>query len=322
MPDFYCIINPASDRWRSGRRWETEVEPALKARRVSYKVVYTTGPGHAMHLAEEAARSGRYGAVVSGGGDGTLNEVANGLCRAAGEGVTLPLGIFPIGSGNDFATVLQIPKDPEGMVANLVAGHRRWVDVGEVESPDMMGPVHPRRFFMNNSGVGFEAQVNLESRRVQRLRGFLIYLVGVFRALKNYKQPWVRARWDDGVWEGEMLLITVGNGRRAGGGFWLTPFAEVDDGLLDVGIARALSRWGILRLLPKAIKGGHVDDPAFSLRRTRQLHLELGHPTPVHTDGEAIIEATRRVDYRVWPQKVTVISDPHRPLASPKKASG
>lgn len=317
MPDYLCIINPASDRWRSGKRWEEQVEPVLKARRVNYEVVYTTGPGHAIHLAEEAARSGKYGTVVSGGGDGTLNEVVNGLCRAAGENPTLPLGIFPIGSGNDFATVLQIPKTPEGMVDHLLTKGRRLVDVGRVESPDMLGPTAPVRYFINNSGVGFEAQVNLESRRITRLRGFLIYLVGVFRALKNYRQPFARVRWDDGAWEGRVLLVTVGNGRRAGGGFWLTPFAEVDDGALDVGIAEAMSRVNILRLLPKAMNGGHVDDPAFSLRRTSHVSLELDIPTPVHTDGEAIIEGTRRVHYRAIPGKVWIVTDPRRPLAEP-----
>ncbi len=317
MPDYLCIINPASDRWRSGKRWEEQVEPVLKARGVPYEVVYTTGPGHAIYLAEKAARSGKYGVIISGGGDGTLNEVVNGLCRAAGEGPTHPLGIFPIGSGNDFASVLQIPKTAQGMVENVLTGDPRSVDVGWVESPDMLGPTAPRRFFINNSGVGFEAQVNLESRRIHRLRGFLIYLVGVFRALKNYRQPEAHIQWDDGEWRGRMLLLTVGNGRRAGGGFWLTPFAEVDDGALDVGIAEAMSRARILRLLPKAIHGRHVDDPAFSLHRTRTLSVQLSIPTPAHTDGEAIIEGTHALHYRVIAGKVRIITDPHRPLATP-----
>ncbi len=314
MADYLVIINPASDRWRSGKRWENQVEPALKARGVSYDVVYTTGSGHALHLAAEAARSGKYGAVVSGGGDGTLNEVVNGLCQAAGEGDTLPLGIFPIGSGNDFASVLRIPKDPAGMVTRLLEDKRRLSDVGRLYSPDMLGPTAPYRYFLNNSGLGFEAHVNLESRRIQRLSGFLIYFVAVFRALVRYRQPHVRARWQDGERAEPMLLVTVGNGRRAGGGFWLTPFAEIDDGLLDVGFAKALSRGGILRLLPKAMKGRHIYDPAFDMVKTPTLVLETDIPVPVHTDGEAVVEATREARYDILPQKVWLISDPNLPL--------
>ncbi len=314
MPDLLIIINPASDRWRSGKRWETQVEPALKARKVSYDVVYTTGPGHASHLAQEAARSGKYGVVVSGGGDGTLNEVVNGLCRAAGEGPTMPLGVFPIGSGNDFASVLRIPREPAGMVTRLLEGKRRLSDVGLLRSPDLLTATEAERYFINNSGVGFEAQVNLESRRIRRLSGFMIYLVAVFRALVRYHQPHVHASWEGGERVEPLLLITVGNGRRAGGGFWLTPFAEIDDGLLDVGFAKALSRVGILRLLPKAMKGRHIYDPAYDMVKTPTLTLHTDIPVPVHTDGEAIIEATREISYRIIPKKVWLVSDPELPL--------
>lgn len=313
MPDYLFIVNPASDRWRSGKRWG-RLEKLLQAYRVNYEVLLTAGPGHAMTIAEEAAQSGRYGIIVAGGGDGTLNEVVNGLCRAADDGETMPLGIFPIGSGNDFAGVLGIPRDPDGMVRHLLEGKRRLVDVGLVHSYDMLGPTTPRRYFLNNCGIGFEAQVNLESRRIQRLQGFFIYLVAVFRALVRYRQPHVTLRWDGRERSERMLLVTVGNGRRAGGGFWLTPFAEVDDGLLEIGMARAMSRLEVLRLLPKAITGKHIFDPAYSLDRGAHLSVNTDIPVPVHTDGEAIIEGTRELEIRVIPRKVWVVSDPHRPL--------
>ncbi len=314
MPDFLFIVNPVADRRRAWRRWQA-VEARLRREPLTFDVVFTEGVGHALALSQKAAQEGRYGAIVAAGGDGTVNEVVNGLCLAAGDGVTVPLGVLPIGSANDLAHVLGIPRQPEGMVAPLLERKERTVDVGLVESADVLGPTAPRRFFINNSGLGFEAQVNLESRRVQRLRGFLIYLVAVFRALARYQQPFVRACWDGQERAERMLLVTIGNGRRAGGGFWLTPFAEVDDGFLDVGFAQALPRWRILHLLPKALNGRHVEDPAFTLVRCRHLHLRTDIPVPMHTDGEAVIEGTQEVRVQVLPKKVRLLADPARPLA-------
>ncbi len=321
MPDYLFIVNPSSDRWRAGKRW-ARVEAALKARGVNYDVVFTKGPGHALALAEAAARGGNYGAVVSVGGDGTLNETVNGLCRAAGDRETIPLAAFPVGSGNDFATVIGMSRKPERMVEQLLTEGQRLVDVGLLHSPDVLGPTTPYRYFINTSGIGFEAQVNLESRRIQRLQGFLIYLVAVFRALVRFQQPFVEAQWDDGERRERMLLLTVGNGRRAGGGFWLTPMAEVDDGLLDVGFAKELGRVEILKLLPKAIKGTHIYDPAFDIVRTARLRIRTDIHTPAHTDGEAIIEGTRELDIEVLPKKVRVIADPNRPLKRILKDDG
>lgn len=313
MADYFVVVNPYANRWRAGKAW-TQVEAILRARHVNYQAVMTTGPEHGIELAYRAACGGQHGVIVAAGGDGTVNEVVNGLCRAAPEGPTVPMGIFPIGSANDLADVLGIPRDAEQMVTYLLQDRRRVVDVGLVRSPQLTGINQAGRFFVNNCGIGFEAQVSLESRKITRLRGFLIYLVAVFRALVKYVQPHVYARWDDKERSERMLLITIGNGRRTGGGFWLTPFAEVDDGQLDVGFARALSRLGILRLLPKALNGQHIHDPAVHLDRFRHLVLETDVPVPVHTDGEPITAGVRELEVQAVPGKVGLIADPDVPL--------
>ncbi len=313
MADYFLVLNPYADRWGANKTWP-RLEAVLKARQVDYEVVRTEEPGHGIALAYEAARSGRYRAIVAVGGDGTVNEVANGLCRAATNGTTLPMGIFPVGSGNDLAEVLRIPRDLEGMVEHLLQDRRRLLDAGLVQSPGLSGVNQGGRYFVNNCGIGFEAQVSLESRRISRCRGFLIYLVAVFRALYRYVQPYIRVRWDGKAREGRMLLITVGNGRRTGGGFWLTPFAEVDDGQLDVGFAKALSRPGILRLLPKAIKGEHIYDPAILLDRFRRMVVQTDVPVPIHTDGEPITAGVQEIEVQVLPGKVWVVADPDVPL--------
>ena len=318
MPEFLFIINPTADRGGALKRWQ-RAEAYLKAQRVDYDLIFTRGSGHALAAAEEAARSRKYRVIVAGGGDGTSNEVVNGLCRVAGEAPTLPLGVLPIGSANDLAHVLRIPRDPEEAARYLVEhareGRIRMLDAGRVHSPDVVGPTAPYRYFLNNCGIGFEAQVGWETRRIRRLRGFLIYLVAVFRSLEHYQQPHVHVRWDGKERAERMLLVTIGNGRRAGGGFWLTPYARPDDGLLDVGFARALSRLGILRLLPKAINGKHVDDPAFSLDTFQTLEVRTDIPVLVHTDGEIVIEGTRELRVDVVPGKVQFVCDPNAPLA-------
>jgi len=313
MARYFIVVNPFADRWGAGRVW-SRVEHVLKARGVSYEAVMTEAPGHGIALAQDAARSGRFDVIVAAGGDGTVNEVTNGLCRAAGDAQTIAMGMFPIGSANDLTTVLRIPADPEGMVDFLLQGKRRLMDVGLLHSPQLTGADQQGRYFANNAGIGFEAQVSLESRKITRLSGFLIYLVAVFRALVRYVQPQIRASWDGKERAERMLLITIGNARRTGGGFWLTPYAEVDDGQLDVGFAKALSRLGILRLLPKALKGQHVHDPAITLDRFRHMRLHTDIPVAIHTDGEPLTAAAREIEVSVVPGKLWVIADPDVPL--------
>ena len=293
------ILNPYAGNWTGARRAH-DIRSALLAAGVKHDLVLTERPGHAVELARRAHDEG-YDAVVAVGGDGTVNEVVNGLARAAQvdkPGIVGTLGIIPIGTGNDFAEMSGIPLNLVEASRRLALGQTRLIDIGRVND----------RFFSNECGVGFEAQVAIEAQRLKRLRRFLVYLVAVFRALFRYRQPTMTVKWDSGEVTQRILMVSAGNGRRAGGGFYLTPEAKFDDGLLDYMYADALSRPEILRLLPKAMKGTHIYDPAAHLGRTTRLTVTSTVPVPVHCDGEILTAEARQVDVEVLPARLRLIS--------------
>lgn len=309
MEQTKVILNPYSGRGTGGRS-KARLAAALTQAGVRFDLAETVGVGHAIELARQARLDG-YATVVAVGGDGTISEVVNGLAQATPAGQTVGrLGILPLGTGNDFADIVGCSRDLATAARAIAAGQTRTVDLGHtlVESGDQQ----IERYFDNNMGVGFEAWVTLESYKVKRLSGALLYVVAALRALRSCPAPHVTATWHlaDGTqqeYADNALMISVGNSNRTGGGFYLTPDARLDDGLLDVGVAAAVSRWRILRLLPKALKGAHTTDPAITMLRCRRIQLACRAELPVQVDGEVIVRNADRVEINIQPGRLEVI---------------
>ncbi len=289
------ILNPYAGRWK-GQRSMPAVEAALKEAGVDFDLVCTAGADHAIELAREASLEG-YRPVVAAGGDGTIGEVVNGLVQAAGNQVAGPLAIIPLGSANDFIQTLGTPADLKGACQLLRTGQVRTIDVGRVNE----------RYFVNDVGVGFEPQVTLESRKIKRLRGILIYLVAVLRAVRDPIQAHMTIEWDDGQRVSKpILMVSVANGRCTGG-FWLTPHAELDDGELDFIFADALSRLQILRFLPEVMRRTHLDKDPVTYGRTRHIVITSDEPVPVVVDGEIMTTEAHRLVMDVLPGRMQVL---------------
>ncbi len=298
MERIKVIVNPTAGRGR-GRRLIGHIERGLSDLGVPYALEVTGQPGEAVHLARRAREAG-FDTVVAAGGDGTVHEVVNGLAQAAdaaGAAVVGRLGVLPIGSGNDMATMTGVPSPLTSALQRLVQPQIRRIDLGRING----------RYFDNSVGAGFEAQVTVESHKIRHLRGMLIYLAAVLRALGSYPAPPMRVQWDDGEVYKRILMVSIGNSRRAGGGFYVTPDAIQDDGLLDLGIADALPTWRILGLLPRVMRGTHKSDPAIYLTRTTHVLVECQYPLPVHADGEVIYTDARRLEIDVQPQRLEVV---------------
>lgn len=296
MDPVLVIFNTHAGRGRA-HRFQMRIEAALQTAGVAYDLTTSQSRGHAIDLARQGRLSGRE-VVIAAGGDGTVNEVVNGLAQASGGGAVGILGILPIGSGNDFAENMGIPLDLYQAALRVKRGHTRRVDLGIVNG----------RYFDNNVGIGFEALVNIESHKMTRFKGMATYLAAVFKSLVEYPFPVVSIEKDDGgLRDKRMLMVSVGNNRRIGGGFLITPDAIPDDGLLDVCIVDAIPRLEILRLLPKAMKGNHRGEPAVTLTRTRRLVIESEGPLPVHADGEILWDDVRRLQITIEPQRLEVI---------------
>jgi len=306
---YKVIVNPTAGKGLAGRSIP-QIEAHLSALGLDFDLVSTSRPGEAIDLARQAVAGG-YDTVVAVGGDGTCQEVVNGLVAAeetSGENgqVVGNLGLLPIGSGCDFAWKLDIPAALEDACARLARHETKVVDVGWL---DIDGET---RYFSNTVGIGFEGVVATEVRKIKCLRGIALYLPAVLKAIFmtmrsaraaiEYKCAGEMRRL-----ENKFLMISVCNGTRAGGAFLIAPQAEVDDGLFDVCIAPEVPRMRMLALLPHFLKGTHVDQPEVTMLRAEQITVTSQDSLIAHADGEIVCEDARRIEFRVVPRRLRVV---------------
>ena len=290
------ILNPYADRWGAQAKMPA-VEAALSRVGVAYDLALTTAPGEATRQALRAAEN-RVDAVVAAGGDGTVSEVVNGLIRSAEGDVTRPLGILPIGTGNDFNDMMGLPRDLREAAAVIAAGKTRRVDAGRVND----------HFFNNNCALAMEPMVTIENARMQRLSGNLRYVAALVKSLFKLRAWHMRIRWDDGEHEGPMYLLSVCNSPRTGGVFYMSPEARLDDGLFDFVFAPEMPKWRVLTIVPGLFRGSHLKHPLVTHGRTRRLTVESDPGTPIHADGEIVSESERRVEYEILPGRLRVLA--------------
>jgi YegS/Rv2252/BmrU family lipid kinase len=250
------------------------------------------GPGHAIDLA--AATHEGCGIALAVGGDGTANEVVNGL--VASGAADIPLGIVPLGTANDFARCLGIPGKPEAATRALLAGHRRRIDLGRVSG----------RYFINVAGVGFDASVAHWVNR--RWKHFGMYVVGVFRTLAVFDPVWMRLELDGTVREGRLFLAAIGNTSAYGGGLRICPHAEPDDGWLDVVTIGDVRKYEVFSLLPRLYSGAHLRHRKVATARVRALSVTADPPQPVHVDGEPVGHTP--VAFSLEPGAIEVVTPP------------
>jgi diacylglycerol kinase (ATP) len=305
----FVVLNPASGRGSGGRAVEA-IRRAMRAASLPFDLFETTRRGEATEVACEARRSS-YGIVAAAGGDGTINEVVNGLALAAEHGQPVgPLAILPVGTGNDFASMVGTPPKLDDAVQAISRGRTRGIDLGHACVRTDEGLLS--RYFDNNVGIGFEAQVTVESYKITQIRGFAVYLLAVLRALRSYQHPHLQIRWSTPQGQTrrvdqESLMVSIGNSRRTGGGFYVTPDAVVDDGQLDLVFARGLNSLQILSLLPRVMFGAHRNHPAVHMDRCTSMSIVSNLPLPMHTDGEVITRSARALSITMEPQRLQVI---------------
>lgn len=283
----HVILNPVANREAAGRaaeslaRWTETHNAALSV---------TSHPGHAVALARKIAETGCR-LIVAAGGDGTVHEVINGLMQVPSS--TRPgLGIVPLGSGNDFAATAGVPRDAESALRLLVEGGEQPVDVGRIRRPD-----GGWEWWNNTVGVGFDAAVNHRTRRIRNLSGFPVYMAATLQTMALQHRPCrMRLRCDGDETVRQILMLTIANGPREGGGFIVTPEACINDGQLDILHVGPLSRRSMLRLLPRVLQGTHAGFPQVRFQRATRIDASFENPLPVHADGEMLsVEGMRRI---------------------------
>ncbi len=270
------VFNPHAGGGRA-RRLETEVIGALSsfARVDCHR---TEGPGEAERFLADSALGG-YDGIVAAGGDGTLFEAVNGVCRnVAGEAP--PLGVLPVGTGNAFARELGLgPGDWRGGVELLRAGHSRPVDVGRVESAG--GDYH----FINIVGAGLPVAAMLGARRLKPFGRAAYSIATLWQALRRACYPF-ELELDGDRLDEDGLFVEIANTRYTGTSFLIAPDARMDDGLFDVIVVRRLSRPRLLRLFPSIYGGTHVRYPEVMVKRAREVVIRAPGGLPLAPDGE------------------------------------
>jgi YegS/Rv2252/BmrU family lipid kinase len=283
------LVNPASAGGRTIQRLPA-VEHEFDLRRMSFRVERTKGPEHAIEEALHAAETGEVPVVMSG--DGLIGVVGGAL---AGSGI--PLGMIPGGRGNDLARVLGIPSDPAGAVEVLEAGETREIDVGEANG----------RRFLGVASVGFSSDANRIANEARLVRGNLVYAYAALRALA----AWKPARFTLGVDEERLRFtgwgVAAANNKAYGGGMYVAPAAELDDGEFDIVMLGDVSKLRFIRsILFKAFKGTHVEDEAVKVFRAPHLELSASRPFAVYADGEHLTDLPARL--RLLPRALRVIA--------------
>jgi YegS/Rv2252/BmrU family lipid kinase len=284
------LVNPASAHGRT-LKLLPQLEQALDARRISFRVERTRGLEDGVERALRAAEAGEVPVVISG--DGLIGAIGGALA-----GSETPLGIVPGGRGNDLARVLGLSAEPETAVATLAAGRTRRIDVGEVNGRRFLGIV----------SVGFDSEANRLANETGWLRGNLVYAYAGVRTLLGWKPARFTVRVGERRERFTGYSVSVANSKAFGGGMFIAPDADLGDGEFDVVTVGEVGKLRFLGNLPKVFKGTHVEEDEVQVFRASRLELSASRPFPVYADGEHLTDLPATL--RVLPQALSVIVPP------------
>ena len=309
MTKYKIIANPSAGSGK-GKRSISQIEQLFEQHKLDYDLISTERPWHAAELAKESALSG-YDVIVAAGGDGTVNEIINGLMEAkTGMGASSAMAVLCVGRGNDFAYSMGIPYDLEQACKAIAEDQRRTIDIGRV-----FGGIHPQgRYFGNCVGVGFDAIGTIEVAKLPRLGGFLSYLIAVLKTIfLYYKGPVVAIDYDNHSLTQPTLLVSIMNGIRLGGGFIMAPEAEPNDGLFDLVIADQVSRPRIFGLLPHFLRGTLVNQKEIKTDRAARISIKaIEGSLPAQTDGEILCVDGKDLVVELLPRQLEIIYQPKK----------
>jgi diacylglycerol kinase (ATP) len=298
-----CIVNPVAGAGRTGREWP-RIMDLFKANGLRFEFDITEAPGHAIELAREAARNG-YDMVVSVGGDGTINEIVNGL-YASGNIRDAALGIVSTGTGSDYIRTVGVPRRHEEACRCLLSPRKRLVDLGIVEYA--RNGRREERLFVNFAGFGFDAEiVQRTTRQFKSLGALPSYLLGVLATLMFYQNRDVSIRLDGESLDTRVCTVMMNNGRYGGGSMFTAPHADLADGLLDVLIVGDMSKPDLLWSIPRIYKGTHLTHPKVTMKKAREIEVVSSNARmQLQADGELLGEVPAR--FRVLPALLNVIT--------------
>lgn len=288
------IINPVAGRDRA-KKIVPVIEEMMGEANKDYKIVYTKEPREAITLTKQAIIEG-FTIIVAVGGDGTINEVTEGIIESSNK---VNLGIIPGGTGNDLAKGLDIPMDPREALRIILKGNVKRIDTGRIGD----------KIFLNVASVGFDAEVVKNTVQIKKyFKGRFAYTISLIRTLFIYKTKKVKIELDDKEIEGNVFLLAIANGKYYGGGMKIAPMAIVDDGYFHICIVEKMSRVKILFIFPLIFKGNHASLKEVEFYKSKQVKVITSQPVYINIDGE-IVKVKDEITFNVSDKKINVITE-------------
>lgn len=297
------VVNPASANGRTGKVWP-ELSAKVSAAGVEHKSVFTSRAGEATDLAASALAGGA-STVVAVGGDGTLNEVANGFLRDGKSFESAALALLPQGTGGDFKRTLGIPPDVDGAIEAIARRHLRRIDAGRIEMAGLDGEPLVR-WFINIADAGIGGVVVERVNRTTKLfGGKSSFMYASIATLLSYKPQSVVVESAEGQYEGPAQNVVVANCQYFGGSMHVAPKAQPDDGLFDVIVFGDIGGVEAIRSIGAIYKAEHVKNPKVKGWRTAELRVSSQERVLIDVDGEMC--GTLPATFTIVPQAINVV---------------
>lgn len=286
------IVNPAAGKGKS-LELVPFIQECFKTREEDELVIEITKyPGHAAEIAKEYA-SAEECRIYSIGGDGTVNEIVNGIA-----GTSSAIGVIPTGSGNDFVRSLHSETDIKALIAGSIAGTEKSIDLAKVND----------KYFVNISSIGFDADVVFNAMKFKKkpgITGSMAYVLSIIYTGFKHKINRIKVDIDGDKFEMDSLLVAVANGKYYGGGMIPAPDAVIDDGLFDICLVGRVSRLQILSLFPKYMKGQHGVLKPVSFRKGQRVRVVGDEELCLNIDGEIVTAKT--INFEIIKSGIKVI---------------
>ena len=286
---YEIIINPVAGKQNIKKTYKI-IDDIFDANGVSYNIYVTERPGDAIEKCRKIAKG--TDAVIAVGGDGTVNEVVNGLV-----GTNTLFGVIPVGTGNDFARSINLSLNLKQACEQILAGKTKFIDLGKVCN----------RYFINLVGVGFDGAVAYQTNQHNKyISGKWMYLLSVLKTLMNYKPVEMKITLDSDIVQCSPMLVAVGIGPSYGGGIKIVPDAVQNDGYFDICFIRSLNKASALYYLKKALNGKHSNLNKVTICRSNYVKLESKKPLPYHVEGEVFF--SNNIEFTLQRQAIQVIT--------------
>ncbi len=292
------ILNPQAAKGNAQKHFD-QIFQNFQDAQFDHEVKYSEYPMHAESIAKEAAQNG-YDNIVVAGGDGTLNEVVNGILKS---NCNPQLGIIPTGTCNDFIKAAGIPADILESCNTIISGNSQAFDVG------LAGD----RYFINAVGIGFDVAVVQELQKIEHLNSFLVYLSTVLKKIFSYKGIELFIQNGEVHSHRQALMLTIANGICYGGNFNIAPHADPTDGFLDAILIKNISPFKRLKILSKVFSGNHIKNPNVHIFKTNDLYIKANDNLLLQIEGELMTWPYKEIHIKILPKRLR-IKVPSSPL--------